>query len=431
MNKRQIACIVAMALAISGCAKEPDRGEGKPIPEAAPEPVTLKMFLTQGFNEQEMQEMLVGPLQAKYPYITLETVTGKIEDLLASGDLPDLITIWNGQILPYYRLGLLEDITPVLKQNQVDLSRFEPSSLDAIRVGEIGKNELFGLPYTMQLNALYYNKDIFDRFGVAYPKDGMTWDDTIELARKVSRVENGTQYRGLDYETIIRIAFPLSVNFVDHQKQTANVNSDAWRNAFQTAKRIISIPNNMPKKIDSGGSTAFFQEKNVAMFASVNHFRNLQKPIEEGLNLGVAQYPSYPHQPNVYGLADSHYMLVSKQSKHKDAAVKVLKTLTSDEVQKIAVSKFARLTPLRNNQIKELFGSEMPHLKGIDFKSVFKSKAAPGPIFPTIYGQAYSVMSQEYIKFASDQQDLNTALKTAEERINQLLEQEKKAAANK
>lgn len=55
----------------------------------------------------------------------------------------------------------------------------------------------------------------------------------------------------------------------------------------------------------------------------------------------------------------------------------------------------------------------------------FKSKPAPGPIFPTVYNQTYNVMEDEYKKYVADKQDVNTALNNAEKAINDLLEQEK------
>lgn len=136
------------------------------------------------------------------------------------------------------------------------------------------------------------------------------------------------------------------------------MNSDSWRRSFQLGKAILSIPNNMPEKIDSGGAKAFFEQKTTAMFASTNHVPNLKKHMEAGLHVGIAQYPSYKDQPNVYGLVDAHYMLITKQSKHKDAAAKVLKTLTSDEVQLAAASRFGRLSPLKNPDIKQKLGTK-------------------------------------------------------------------------
>lgn len=423
----QFALVVLVLSLLAGCG---GAGGTKDNADQAAEaedttPVTLTMFLTQKFTDQEFKEMLVEPLQKKYPYITLEQSTQpNIDQVLASGEIPDLITIWNGQILPYYKYGLLEDNTAMMAKHKIDLNRFEPDSLNAIRVGE-NEKELYGLPYTMQLNALYYNKDIFDKFGVPYPKDGMTWEDTIELAKKVSRVENGVQYRGLDYENIFRISFPLSLNYVDHKTQKPNVNTEAWKRVFELGKNILSIPNNMPKKIDSGSNDAFFKDKTVAMYATVNRFSSLGEYIENGLKVGVAQYPSYKELPNTYGLVDAHYMLITKQSKHKDAAMKVLEVLTSDEVQMVASRKFARLSPLKNPELKKQFGADMPYLKDIDFASVFKSKPAPGPIFPTIYNEARKAISDEYVKYVTDKQDVNTALRNAEKSISDLLELEK------
>lgn len=416
--------LAGMAVALAGCGAS---GDSKPSKtEEAQKPVTLSIYMTQVLNDDEFKELLVEPVQKKYPYISIEKMEVKsIEDAMAAGSIPDLITVWNGQLLPYKRNGLLEDITPHLKTNNIDLNRFTPVTLEPLRLSGDNPNELYGLPYFTQFNALYYNKDLFDRFGVDYPKDGMTWEDAIEVAKKMSRVDGGTQYRGLDYENIQRIAFPLSVNYIDHKTNKANVNSDTWRLAFQTAKSIVTIPNNMQKTLNSGSATEFFINKTVAMFASFNHMSTIKTHIDNGLNVGIAQYPSYKGRPNVYGLADSNYMLISKQSKNKDAAAKVLGVLLSDEIQLIAASKYARQSPLSNPEFKTKFGSEVPYLKGISLQSIFKSNPAPGAVFPTLYNQVNPIVAQEYIKYAKDEQDLNTALKTAEDKINALIEAEK------
>ncbi|MDF2723890.1 MAG: transporter substrate-binding protein [Paenibacillus sp.] len=404
-----------LAIALAGCS-----GGGAATKNVDNEtPVTVSIFMTQGMTDSEWQELVIDPLKKKYPYITLEKNALKtIEEVVASGNIPDLITIWNGQFMPYKDLGLVTDITPYLKSNNVNLNRFTPLTLDAMYLIGDKPSELYGLPYFTQFNALYYNKDLFDRFGTSYPKDGMTWDDAIEVAKKVSRVEGGVQYRGLDYENVQRIAFPLSINYIDHKTQKANVNSDSWRLAFETAKKIVTIPNNMPKTLNAGSSNEFFQDRTLAMFGATNLVASLKEHMEKGMNPGIAQYPSYKEKPNTYGLADSHYMLITKQSKYKEAAAKVLQVLTSEEIQMIAVSKYGRLSPLKDSKFKEKFGSEMPHLSGFNLQSIFKSKPAPSEIFPALYNKANPIVAAEYIKYAKGEQDLNTALRAAEEKIN-------------
>lgn len=70
----------------------------------------------------------------------------------------------------------------LIKRHNIDLSRFEPSIISALE--KMSGGGLYGLPLYNDRMALYYNKDIFDKFGVPYPKDGMTWDEVIELSIK-------------------------------------------------------------------------------------------------------------------------------------------------------------------------------------------------------------------------------------------------------
>jgi maltose-binding protein MalE len=48
------------------------------------------------------------------------------------------------------------------------------------------KGEFLTMPYTVESAVMYYNKDLFDKFGATYPKDGLTWNETMDLARKLS-----------------------------------------------------------------------------------------------------------------------------------------------------------------------------------------------------------------------------------------------------
>jgi multiple sugar transport system substrate-binding protein len=57
----------------------------------------------------------------------------------------------------------------------------------------------YGMPVSTTSGALFHNKDLFDKFGVPYPKDGMTWDVLYELAKKMTRNEGGVQYKGFTF----------------------------------------------------------------------------------------------------------------------------------------------------------------------------------------------------------------------------------------
>ena len=61
--------------------------------------------------------------------------------------------------------------------------RAEPGKWD-------GKQYL--LPKDFSPLAVYYNKKLFDAAGVAYPKDGWTWDEFLDTAQKLTKTRAPT-----------------------------------------------------------------------------------------------------------------------------------------------------------------------------------------------------------------------------------------------
>ena len=43
---------------------------------------------------------------------------------------------------------------------------------------------LYAIPLDFESRVLYYNKDLFDRFGVAHPQEGIRWSDALALAER-------------------------------------------------------------------------------------------------------------------------------------------------------------------------------------------------------------------------------------------------------
>ncbi|CAG7607138.1 hypothetical protein PAESOLCIP111_00927 [Paenibacillus solanacearum] len=427
--KASIAAAVLSGV-LSGCAGGAGGGTaaGTAPPEVKAEPmkpVTLQLFQHQTLLTQEDFNLLIAePVKKKYPHITI--TLGKdtnIEKAVTAGEQIDLIAMWNGNIPSFQDLGLYEDMTPLLNKHKFDLSRFEPAALETIR-SMSDKGELYALPYAQQFNALYYNKDVFEKFGVAYPQDGMTWEDAIELGKKVTRLDNGVQYRGLDPDHLTRILFPMSLNLIDLKTAKSQVTSDPYRKVFETGKAIYAIPGNKPANLKQSAITAFMKEKNVGMLATINIFNNLKQYPD--LNWDVAQFPSYKERPNQYGMYDLHTMLISKSSANKDDAMRVLEVLFSNEVQLISSKKTARLSMLQDPEYRKVFGQDIFYLQGKRIQSIFKSKSPASPAFSPYYAKSIDMARDLFIDYVNDKMDVNTALRTLDEKITQYIETEKK-----
>lgn len=107
----------------------------------------------------------------------------KLATEFAAGDPPD---VW---VIDYRRFGLLqnagvvEPAQPYLdKSTVIKASDFYTKPLQPFTYN----GQLQCIPMNMSSLEVYYNKDLFDRAKVPYPKPGWTWDDFLAAARAIT-----------------------------------------------------------------------------------------------------------------------------------------------------------------------------------------------------------------------------------------------------
>ncbi|RKN85155.1 ABC transporter substrate-binding protein [Paenibacillus ginsengarvi] len=421
-RKLMVPFLFTFVIAFTGCSKSQSTGTTLP-PEKPLEPVTLRVHQLGGyFTDQDFDELIAQPVKKKYPHltVTMDKTTEDLPDVLAKGESIDFLVTYHGRLTAYKDLGVYVDLNQLAKQYKFDLSRFDQGALDTI-IANSDKGELYALPYANNLNALYYNKDIFDKFGVAYPKDGMTWEETIDLAKKVTRMDNQTQYRGVEIDDINRLLFPLSLNILDAKTDKVMVNTEPYKRAIDVAKQIYSIPGN--DYIAGSPIDRFLKDRTVAMIPTINLYLRFRQVTD--LNWDVAQFPSYKDKPNVYGMYDLHCMIPMVASKNRDDQMRVLEVLFSDEVQMTMSKKSAKFPVLKDPKFKQAFGQDLPELKGKHIEGVLKSHTEMAPPNSLYYSKALSLLNTEYANILKNSKDINTGLRDAEEQIKQYVTTEK------
>ncbi|MDF2720495.1 MAG: family 1 extracellular solute-binding protein [Paenibacillus sp.] len=394
--------------------------------KAAAEAVTAPAALTAAIDgipfEDDLIAELTANLKSKYPHITLNVIKpGKgttLNELIVAGSTPDIVFTYNGLVASYRQADLLYDITPLAKSHRIDLTRFDASYLNDAKIAS-DKDELFGLPFRINFHAMYYNKALFDKFGSPYPKDGMTWDQTFEVARKVARSDGGTQYRGLDTGSYFWMAQPLSISDIDPKTDKATVNTASWKRVFELIKSMYELPGN--GKIPTSSFDQFTKQQTLAMHLDLNIMTSLNN---SGVPWDAAQYPSYPEKPNTYGNGSVHMAIVTKTSKYKDQAMQVIQALTSDPFQ-LSMTRIGMLSPLKDPSFKAAVGTGRDELKNKNIQGILKSRPVPYPIASTYRSQAERVTVAKLNDFINGKIDVNTALKQAEEEINQMVAAQK------
>lgn len=423
------AALVAV-VAMAGCSSKEAAPENKPeqtgeaVPAISKEPVTLTATSSGITIDEKYLQQMRDVLKKTHPNITLDFIQpskgSELADMVVTGTTPDLLFTHVGMIVPLQAQGILYDLNPLVKQHKIDLNRFEKRFLDDVLM-TASKGELYAFPIYSKYHANYYNKDLFDRFGAPYPKDGMTMDETVELAKRVSRVEGETTYRGLNTgSNIIWIAQPLSLFTIDGDKPI--VNTDGWRKMFDFGKMIYSIPGN--SWTSNSPRNQFLKDQTLSMFLFQNLLDELEEPTKAGFNWDIAQYPSFPENPNVYPSSSTDVVMITGTSKHKEQALQVLDVLTSEEIQ-MKRSRGGVITVLKDPEVKKAFGSEMKFAEGKNLAGIMKSQPALSPPLSPYRQDAERIVRRKFEDYLNNVADVNTILRMAEEEIAKFVADQK------
>jgi multiple sugar transport system substrate-binding protein len=422
---------IAICAVLAGCGGTGDSKSSEPQqsvkePVVAAQPVTIKFAARSNHvSTEEVSMYIIDPVKKKYPNITVEFVDYdkkgfSLDQLVAAGDIPDIHMQYIGNLMPFVAVGLDYNIEELIKQQKFDTSRISPEFLQTMK-SFLSKDYLIGLPFDNNAFGLFYNRNLFDKFGVAYPKDGMTWEEARTLAVKLSRNAEGVQYYGLDPEYIFRGARQLALPYIDMKTDKAVFETQDWKDLFELWLSMYKIPGGeIPKTLSVPKA---FYDGNIAMFGGYsNQIKDMNK--SPNLQWDVVTYPTNPKAPGVASSVDSLAASITSSSKHKTEAFQVLSVMLSDEVQ-ANLSSHARMSVLKDRAIQEQFGKANPDLQSKNVVALTKLKMAPlQPVKFAFKNDPGTITIHNAFKsVAFDGKDINTALREANETLNKEIQE--------
>ncbi|CAG7610790.1 hypothetical protein PAESOLCIP111_01288 [Paenibacillus solanacearum] len=429
-----LAMVSIMALTGCASANKPAADPGKSDEtefKVSAEPVTLKFYVNvTRLSPVEYNMFFVEPLKKKYPHITLEKLEGNLEKLVLGGEMPDLIFSDNDWHMPLRILDLPADLTELVAKSKLDLNKFVPETVQAIRNLDPNGKELQGIPVTRNAGALFYNKDIFDKFGVAYPKDDMLWSDVLELSRKLTRMADGVQYIGWDPRFPDHIISPYTQPFVDPKTNKALVDIPLYRKILELFQAHYDIPGIVSGKSYAYAEDVFIKDKRLAMQADwvLKILSQLLEAEEKGgaPSWDLVTNPTFEDKKGKGRHALSDMLVITKRSEHKEQAMQVIQMITSQESQML-MSKFFRIPVLNDPEIVKAFGTESPLLKDKNLAAITKYAPTPTPT-PNIYDkEVQNLIRNMRAQMALNKKDINTVLRetqeAADKKIAELMKQ--------
>lgn len=410
----------------SGSANEESKASGEELSKKINEPTELTVFSLEspdGWNQKYGDYLKKKLPQYKITHFS-QTESSRLEHLLSSGTNIDLY-LANARSVKqqYISSSLAFDMSNLVKSHQIDLSTFEPEGINQMTSAE-GAGGLYGLPISNYSMVMYYNKDIFDKLGVPYPKDGMTWDETYELAKKLSVNTGDKQYIGfwISPKHYLRTN-QLSLALVDPKTEKASVSSVEWNRLFDTIfKKFSDITAFRDRALSAWPShDAFNVTQELAMYVMQSSWLMAAQESLNKMNFDMVAMPIFKDKPKVGVQASYTYMGITSTSQKKDQAMEVIRQLTSEDYQ-MEMSKLGVMTSLKNEAVQKAYATNTPYKdKKLNMNAAFYNTFAPtAPI--TAYDEFVvedGLEKTQLRDIAKGLIDLNSGLRKAEEIANQ------------
>ena len=112
---------------------------------------------------------------------------------IAAGNPPDVAMSVPDVIPNWVAAGIIVDLTPYIKASTFDIDEWYPEVWQGLR--DVTQTKVYAVPMTWDGDVTYFNKELFDEAGVAYPDaDGnWTYEDMIEKGLQLNKFDGDKQ----------------------------------------------------------------------------------------------------------------------------------------------------------------------------------------------------------------------------------------------
>lgn len=229
--------------------KKPGQAESKWEPYE-PDENEKAMLTVMYVNEGSFYQDYGNLFTAKYPNVEFKVVP--LSETRGEGDMlsdykaamdtykPDILLMNETQYEALAAEGRLLELEVPIKAGKFDLAGMVPGVIDMLK--DLGDGRLYGLANKFKSKALYYNKTLFNEYGVPYPEPGMSWEDVLKLAGRFPATgQDGEPIYGLFQPTFTLSPFHLvqqigkarKLTAFDTDGKTLLFGSDSWASVFE------------------------------------------------------------------------------------------------------------------------------------------------------------------------------------------------------
>jgi ABC-type glycerol-3-phosphate transport system substrate-binding protein len=276
-------------------------------------------------------------IEVKLEPIVYQSYVHKILTRIAGGAAPDVIFSEVDMFADLYNKDAFLDLTSFIKEDpHFDINDYFPEVVDRFTIN----GKIYCIPRdTAPFACIYYNKNLFDQYGVPYPQDDWDWNDLLEKAKKLTIVENErTVCYGFFAWAWQNFVYSNGGRIVDDVKNPKFFTLDQAEaveglqfHADLVLKYKVSPSQTALNNLGAGVIQLFIQEK-LAMFSSGIWETPLFRKIKN-FEWDIAMFPKGLNGKRGFGTGGSGYCIL-KTTKHPKESWEVVKALSGEYGQR-------------------------------------------------------------------------------------------------
>jgi multiple sugar transport system substrate-binding protein len=391
-NKASLTALSVIVLGglLAGCSSGNSNSSGNaPTTDgnavAENQPVDLTMTIWGSEDEKKIYQERLDIVKKTNPNINvkLQLVAGdydqKVQTMIAGGTAPDIMMIAEN----YQAYAAKNQIIPL--DEMIAASGLNMSERYSDDIANLMKydGKQYGLTDRAGAMVLFYNKDLFDKAGVAYPTKDWKQTDLIEAAKKLTVKKDGKTvqwgyYPGSWWPQWMQLVYQNGGALFDANNKPT-FDTPQVRSALQFMNDLTfkdgagPTPTEIADMGNIGADPLFAQGKIAMETTGFWNIGSLSKV--QGLNWDIAP---------VWGVTNAFFngLTISKDSKHQQEAFKVIEAMTSLEGQMPIVEHGQDAPATKPALTSDKFLNAQYGGKKINMAAFSDSKIYPEPLNP-------------------------------------------------
>lgn len=360
--------------------------------------------------------------------IQTDDVNAKFRVMYAGGTPPDLLRMLGTGAAEYGPAGMIEELTPRIKSDPtLPLTDFFPPALQSLGWG----GRIYALPLGLTIQAMLYNKNLFDKAGVPYPGASWAWErEVIQYGKKMTLDVNGDRridqffLGGMGVYEWFPFVYAAGGELFSGDGSRFLANSPAGAGGLQFAADLMNVQHITPTRAEGDTGTWAFEKGNVALNITGSWFIGSLRKLKVDFEWDAANVPTFKGGRATNLWPETPWGIPST-AKNKEAAWRVIRFMGSREGQEV-ISKLGLATPIRLSVARSPAYTEQRPPNNI--QAFVEAAVAPRthalPALPGWSSKVYPILRDTAIYPAYDgQKPANQALAAAETQINAILKE--------